>query len=369
MTFIIFFTILLFFFWFNPRTDYWYSKWWLLSMIVNLVLSWKIYESANIYFSLLFLLLASSSSWYALYPFTSHYCEPKIRPRSILMEPCAHSLLALYMAATIFILSTTLVVNMFFEAVPFVLIIASISSILARPKIFTCVDGTTKAVTTHGFTGNPSVNATFLSFLAAASFISPHWWSYIGIVLSLIAIVRTKAASGLAGLILVFIIHAIYALPSLLLALPLCALVLILINKKYCRSRLFSLSGRAELLKDATFLFYRKGLLLFGSGVGTFKLLFPLAQRNKKISDKMLTSKSSVNYFALHNDIAQLFFEGGIVSIILAAFAIGSVLFTNIHSPAIVGFIACYLWASLTNFPNHTADTALISILVLRACI
>lgn len=348
--------LLILIFSFNPRTEYFLSKWALLLIISELILSFKVFQVTNVPIAALFFYAMASATYYAIYPFQNHFSNTPNLKNINLGLVTSKNLIGAMGLAIVLAFTPSSWVEYFFKSMPFVLLVVSISTLTPKVKMIN-VNGGVKQINTYGFSGNPSTNATFISFLAMGTLVYPVWYSYIILIISLAAILRTKASSGLGSFIAGISMFAICKFPLLITVIP-----FLIAYPLYKNPHLLNTSGRFEIAQDCIEFFWRIMNKLTGCGVGSMAFLFPVNQ----LKHPKCRSGSTNLALWLHNDALQWFFEGGFIGAVLILVVTLGFVLAAVSSPALAAFGACYVVASFTNFPNHLADTSLITVLFLR---
>jgi hypothetical protein len=321
----------------NWDTDYYQYKWRFLLMMMSIITCYEI-SKLSIFTALFALFLCCSS----------YLQRARLEHNPLTLES------VLSFIGILAIIQCAMVINIFkiSKLIPVLIIISSIWTLIA-PKMHCKRKNDSFKI--YGFGGNPSVEATLLSLLCAFSLLYPSTLTWYAIILAGIAIIRTKAAAGMAGYITMLLIYF-----NLWPVFPIIAGILWLMRKK----EYLSPNGRIEIWK---FIHQQKTQVgfnnLIGIGLGGFRVKYPFIQ-NK--TNTTIIKIPNLYFIWCHSDLYQFYIECGLVGIIFLTFFLGEITFLNLHNPAGLAFLGCWAVNSLINFPNHLAPDSMLFALFVK---
>lgn len=219
----------------------------------------------------------------------------------------------------------------------------------------------------YGLTGNTSLNATIISLLLplCIPFLKKFYaGEYYFFLISFIAIIQTKASLGLIALILSATTYLFLNEKTLLKYFyTLFPIITGSIGYYFYSDSLYSLSGRPDIWNSMWQYIKNEGNIFFGTGIGSGFYLIQKSILKYSVVKKELTPWG-------HNEILQVFFEGGLVGLLLCAASFIHFIVTTIKKQRIylTAFGISYLINCAGNFPHRLApDTFLILIAIILA--
>lgn len=365
--------VLLILFGFNIYTNYYHYKFILLSLIANMLIALKISIIYGIPYGLFYYFVIASMTWVALPPVSIHFAHPPRGNNSTL----SHSVLKSYASVIslgiisiafnsiksidlIYSLKILHVINVFLTFIP------------ARFTKFKIQAQDYKAPIC-GFGANVSVNATLLSLMTPILFFDfdTHLkYNLIALALTFLAILKTKASAGLVSfLISTWCYFAMYYkfsgqyIASTVVASVIFSIIIyFIINKLKKNFTLCSISGRQDIFRFAQKWIMPNWNKYVGIGFGTLSFIYPSTLA--RLEKEKLNQFRIGSYIWIHNDIYQLWMEGGIIGL-----AIGTVCYVYAFYLAIttynlagIAFLISYFFNSLFNFPNHMVPDLIVII-------
>lgn len=190
---------------------------------------------------------------------------------------------------------------------------------------------------------NPNIFSEISVILLISLLILKLWW---WIPVTLPGLILTQSRAAFIALIVGLIIWA-WKLNKYLAIILFLSLSIIGIAFYWTRFDISSINERLSLWSDTI-----KGFNLFGNGVGSFEIVYPLYATN------INTEVARPQY--AHNDILNLVFEFGIGSILLLMVIFN--VFKNKSSELII--LYSIFTISLFTYPLHVPTTAFITFLV-----
>jgi len=323
---------------FNPYGNYYTHKWYALLLLIIAFLCWEIKKKFNWQIALFSIYFVSSSILIGLGKI-GPYAGAK---KSILFEALSTGIYGV----GILVLLAYGNMHRLKKSVGMLVPIAAIYTII----------GYVYGWEFQGFGANVSVNATLLSMLL------PFAMTPLNIVLVLAAILTTKASIGLiafCGAVFAYFFIKSANKGKFLLISSVVGTVSFVIFYLIYGATLWTATGRLPIWEFClNFTWERQKW--FGTGAGTFSHIMPVLQ-----SMKVFNEHPGEYFIYLHNDIIQLFFETGIIGVLLAIIAVGSVVKKAWGNPMLIAYGTAWLINSIGNFPNHLATTTLLTIIYL----
>ena len=201
-----------------------------------------------------------------------------------------------------------------------------------------------------GISSNGSVSAASLVFTLPIFYQDKRWW-WPTVLATTVVIVMSRSTTALSMLVAVIVLFILGKLTTKRTALAvLLSFAIVAIFCYLHPGKFLALSGRGHIWWLTKFLADQWGI--FGSGIGTYYHDF--SHRDWALSSGRYENPFIVHPWA-HNDYLQMYYEGGIIGLILYLLAIVSVVFTAIRykcKMALLG-IASYMLYSFGLFPTH----------------
>lgn len=371
---------LIFFFSYNPDTDWKYPKQFIFCLISAVLLcSFAFIEIPLTGIMALYSIV--SSLYICALPSSNHSQKGVIGNRNypFLNKITVHSL-DMFVLVVAFLLMPKMIVKSFFDVAPILTMVGAFFTFYVR---MVHIKRTGQSGPIWGFGGNSSVNGTTMSLLAIASLASSvPYLNYIGWIAGVLAAIRSKGSAGIGSVVIASIVFFLYRYPlivsSVLVSIIISTPLWWNISKKYFSSQaplilfgrkmhpFFSLSHRDTLWKQAWCELYRDNKHpWFGIGAGAFSYMFPVFQvkRNEKLG---LPTKGMHLIPWLHSDVLQWMIEGGRLGSILLVFSIAEVGYMSYFDNFSMAFFVCFLVNSLVNFPTKSATDSLVFIMFLK---
>lgn len=229
-----------------------------------------------------------------------------------------------------------------------------------------------------GFIGNASMNACLIAFTypmlrgLVDKKIRCDWvdWFYGAcLVFPIIAVILSSTSMGLGVLIVTLLSMWIsdrfkqgpipwkkYLVPGVLALVPILGLSYLALGKD-----IFQDSGRFYTWRIALEWLIDKGNPLLGQGAGSTELLLPMIQSDTKL----ITNEW---FIWMHNDWLQLFFEQGLVGLILFGMMFYQASKKAFKKPALFGVLIGFAFCALGNYPLHSPILAVAGVLTLALC-
>jgi len=281
-----------------------------------------------------------------------------------------------------------------------------------------------KIMPIRGMGANISTNCTLLSLMACFALINFQDAIFLNLSLllcALIAIVKTRGGAGLGAFLasMCFFFWAYFGF-GVIVALTIlsCGIIaIIIVDMRYrgcfqskenlkaytpfgLAGHVWNPSGRLEILEFANKYILPSASKWFGIGIGAFHYIMPTtqvghvkheleararAEQSRRVAigkpmnkeqiiafieeDKhKLDSIDQHKYIWAHNDIVQLYIEGGLVGVILCAALLISLLVFAImsHNMAFIAFVIAFIVNCAANFPCHLAPDSILAIIMIR---
>lgn len=364
---------LILFFSFNYKTDYKFPKQFVLNCIGSLLICWKLFEQMPLCsFLVLYMLISSSfqSHWAQL----ENHCTGKNKQRNWgYLYQTSTQFIDILILSILFIFYPSEWLRPTLDSIPYVTIVGTILT-------FMIIYGNsrTNRLRVWGYSGNPSVNSTFMSILAIASLQSSNkYMAIIGCIVGVIGAIKSYGSVGifasLAGVFTYLVMTKTYLTlaltPIILLTSPLWwSWSKNLFPKKDANTwyekihPVFSFSGREQYWKMAVNELYKQyKYKWFGIGSGSFIYSFPMLQLIKS------NGKERMLMVWLHNDILQFFIEHGPVGSFLLALSCSELIYKGHNSPEFMALAVCMFVNSLANFPNKMAPDMFVWIISIKS--
>lgn len=339
--------------------------------MLNIFLSFMIYVESSFIFSLLFLYVSTGQCIISLLPVSRHFAHPSGGNNSTLSHAVLKSYVATLCIAVFFIFSGYISYDDLLLSLQILHCINIFWTLLPAKFTMARIQSENRKAAICGFGANISVNATTLSLMSPLflfNFEANIKYNLIALALTLIAILKTHASCGFISFVIStwfyffiyfdFSIH--YLLTSVFLGYACLYLAYVIISAYRPTTSLFSISGR-----DKIFHFARKWIMprinkWYGMGFGALAYVSPSTLT--RLTQNKINQFKIGHYVWMHNDILQLYLEGGIIGLILFSSAYIYLLFVCITTKNYAGltFLISYFLNSLMNFPNHLVPELMI---------
>jgi hypothetical protein len=344
------------FFWHNIKTNYFAPKWWFLSLIVGGLLSWNIYLTSHLSWSLFYFFLLNSSLFFSIFPYKNKSLTNDNNLNQSASFECSKTSISLLVLGVLFVLIDKRMILSVDHALCGLIIGNFIWKMLPR-KIRLFESARNGGVELRGMGGNLSVDATLTSLTYAMILISPldEMIKLALLPIAGISILITRASSGLFAFFFSSIYYFGIVEKNIYIIISFCLFGLIAVIRY--KEKLLALSGRDWLWKEP-FKIMKSFNAFFGMGNGNYRtlvrVLFPSKSNNK-----------TYRFLWAHNDYLQLFMECGYIGLILL---IASIVQMSIGIDSIyITFMICYGINAFSNFPTHMApDSFLLTVFLKR---
>ena len=201
-----------------------------------------------------------------------------------------------------------------------------------------------------GISSNPSVSAASLAFTLPIFYGDKRWWLPTLLATSLVLVI-SRSSTAIAMLSAVAFLYFIFHRPTLKKA-----IISILIASVgmgvfiYLHPEYASLSGRGTVWWLTKFLADQWGI--FGKGIGSY--YYDFSQRMFNLMRPLPGAEFIMHPWA-HNDYLQMYYESGVVGLILYLFALLSLAWTAFRYKCKVGMmgVAEYTLYAFGLFPSH----------------
>lgn len=288
------------------------------------------------------------------------------------------------MAMTSFIYMTAIFSFIFMARKKTIDLVLTYLSLFAFADSFYLIGKWFFGINPYGMMLNTSMEGNFLAIMAPIIFFKKRNLGFmdkyplLGLI-PVVAIIITKSSNGMGGLCLGLLVAvmAMRTAPFKKTPLLVAPVVIAFVGYLYIGKAMFSDSLRFICWEWSFDWWYANASKYFGTGIGTFWGLGPWIQI-KDLAEacngatveqckraEFLFQKN--NYYTfMHNDWGQLLFEGGIVGLLIGAWAFIKSVLGSIGKPWLLSSIAVFAATSFINMPSRYVLTAVTGACLLR---
>lgn len=375
------FIFVLWWFNYNPDTDYCFPKFLVLKIIMVVILAYYMFQILPITTLLITYALLSSCYISSYSRFKNVWSPNELDKNNTYMLGISTKFLDILALIIAFIFIPNRFVQPFFDIMPLVSIVGSIITFI--PRHIKC-ERSNRIARCYGPGANSSVNSSLMSLIAMASLAStlPYHIGIVGYLFGFAAVLRSFGMSGILAIFGGSFVYWMYQYPLYTCYVSLALIPIILLGLYLTRNKLdkpvrpivlfgkythplFTFSLRDVFWKftwEEVYLKYKHKW--FGIGNGSLIYALPEAQIRKKESTYLYFKNQVLPW--LHSSVLQWVIEGGRLGVILLIFSLFELLVLGHLDAFFMGFLVTFFINSLFNFPVQMAVDSFLMVMVIK---